>query len=72
MNLVTFVPTPEIIPEVIHKDQFDNIFLALALENKVHLIISGDRHLLDLKICKDIQIVTPNEASGVIETLMTY
>lgn len=71
MNLVTFVPTPEIIPEVIKKDRFDNIFLALALENKARLIISGDRHLLDLKEFKDIQIVMPSEATRVIETLLT-
>ena len=71
MNLVKYVPTPEIIPDVIKKDQFDNIFLALASENKAHLIISGDRHLLDLREYKNIQIVMPSEASRVIETLLT-
>ena len=71
MNLIKFVPTPETIPHVIKKDRFDNIFLALALENKGHLIISGDRHLLDLREYKDIQIVMPSEASRVIETLLT-
>ena len=71
MNLVRFVPTPEIIPDVIKKDQFDNIFLALALENKAHLIISGDLHLLDLREYKTIQIVMPSEATRVIETLLT-
>ena len=70
MNLVTFVPTPEIIPKVISKDPFDNIFLALAWENRVHMIISGDRHLLDFKEYKDIHIVLPSEASTIIETLL--
>jgi putative PIN family toxin of toxin-antitoxin system len=69
MNLVFFVPTPEFIPEQIIEDPFDNVFLALASENKVHLVISGDSHLLDLKEYKGIQIVTPNEACGVIETV---
>jgi len=69
MNLVFFVPTPEFIPEQITEDPFDNIFLALASENNAHLIISGDNHLLDLKQYKGIQIVTPNEACGVIETV---
>lgn len=71
MNLITFMPTPQIIPEVIHEDRFDNIFLALASENKARLIVSGDKHLLDLKVYKNIEIVMPGEASMVIETLLT-
>jgi putative PIN family toxin of toxin-antitoxin system len=71
MNLIKFVPTPETIPQVIKKDPFDNIFLALASENKTHLIISGDGHLLDFREYKTIQIVMPSEASRVIETLLT-
>lgn len=70
MNLVTFVPTPEIIPDVIKNDQFDNTFLALASDNKAHLIISGDRHLLDVREYKAIQIVRPSEATRVIEMLL--
>ncbi len=70
MNLVTFVPTPEFIPRAIHKDLFDNIFLALASENKAHLIISGDKHLIDMKEYNDIQVVTPSEASRLIEVLL--
>jgi putative PIN family toxin of toxin-antitoxin system len=68
MNLIKFVPTPTTIPQVIKKDPFDNIFLALAMENNAHLIISGDRHLLDLWEYKAIQIVMPSEATRVIET----
>jgi len=70
MNLVTFVPTPEIMPDVIKKDPFDNTFLALASDNRAHLIISGDRHLLDVREYKTIQIVRPSEATRVIETLL--
>jgi putative PIN family toxin of toxin-antitoxin system len=70
MNLVLFVPTPEFIPEQIIEDPFDNLFLALASENKVHLIISGDSHLLELKEYNHIQIVTPSEACRVIERLL--
>ncbi len=70
MNLVTFVPTPEFIPRAIHKDLFDNIFLALASENNAHLIISGDKHLLDMKEYNDIQVVTPSETSRLIEVLL--
>ena len=67
MNLVVFVPSPKFIPEEIIEDPFDNLFLALASENKAHLIISGDNHLLDLKEYNHIQIVTPAEARKVIE-----
>jgi len=69
MNLATIVPPPGFIPKAIHEDQFDNIFLALAAEHHVHLIISGDKHPLDLKEYDHIQIVTPSEACRIIKTL---
>jgi len=71
LNLVFFVPTPELIPQEIFEDPFDNFFLALASHNNARLIISGDRHLLDLREYEQIQIVTPSEACQVIETLLT-
>lgn len=71
MNLVLFVPTPEFIPEQVIEDPFDNLFLALASANKAQLIISGDKHLLELEEYNHIQIVTPSEACQVIETLIT-
>lgn len=70
MNIIRYVPTPKTIPHIIKADLFDNIFLALALENKTHLIISGDDHLLAQKKYQGIQIVTPKEAWGVIETVL--
>ena len=71
LNLVTFVPTPVLIPQEIIEDPFDNFFLALASHNHARLIISGDRHLLDLIEYQRIQIVTPSEACQVIETLLS-
>jgi putative PIN family toxin of toxin-antitoxin system len=70
MNLVTFTPNPPDIPQTISDDPFDNIFLALASENKAHLIVSGDHHLLDLKEYNSIQILTPSLAVQVIESLI--
>ena len=70
MNLVIFVPAPQFIPRAIHKDLFDNIFLGLASENKAHLIISGDKHLLDMKEYNDIPVVTPSEATRLVEILL--
>ena len=71
LNLVSFVPTPVLIPREIVEDSFDNFFLALASHNNARLIISGDRHLLDLREYQRIQIVTPSEACQVIQTLLT-
>ena len=70
INLISLVPTPQHIHPVVREDPFDNIFLSLASENKAHMIISGDKHLLDLKEYNDIQIVTPSEAVKVLKTLL--
>jgi hypothetical protein len=70
MNLVTFVPNPPDIPQVISEDPFDNIFLALASENKAHLIVSGDHHLLDIEEYNSIQILTPSLTVQVIESFL--
>ena len=71
MNLVRFVPNPKELPKVIPEDPLDNLFLALASESKAQLIVSGDHHFLGLASHRGIQIVTPNEACKVIETLLT-
>jgi putative PIN family toxin of toxin-antitoxin system len=71
LNLVSFVPTPALIPQKIVEDPFDNFFVALASHNNARLIISGDRHLLDLREYQGIQIVTPSEACQVIQTLLS-
>jgi len=69
MNLLKFVPSPDSIPGAIRKDPFDNVFLALAFKNSALLIISGDKHLLGLEEYKGIEIVSPSEATTVIERL---
>lgn len=43
------------------EDKSDNKFLDCAYEAKADFIISGDRHLLDLKEFQGIKIVTVNE-----------
>jgi putative PIN family toxin of toxin-antitoxin system len=70
MNLSTYVPSPETIPEVIKQDPFDNIFLGLAFENSASLLVSGDKHLLELESYKGIQIVTPSEGVRVISSFI--
>jgi len=71
LNLVAFVPDPESVPSIIEADPFDNLFLALASENGATLIVSGDRHLLDLESFNNIQIVTPSEGVQTISHILT-
>ena len=66
VNLTTYVSSPGTIPDTIKADPFDNLFLGLAGESNASLIVSGDRHLLDLKDYAGIQIVTPSESVNVI------
>ena len=70
MNLITFVADPLSSPPIIPDDPFDNMFLALAFENKAHLIVSGDHHLLNLKEYQSIQILSPSLAVQVIESFL--
>jgi uncharacterized protein len=70
LDLVTFAPDPASVPCVIKADPFDNLFLALAVENKAPLVVSGDRHLLDLETFENIQVVTPSQAVDVILRLL--
>ena len=46
---------------VIKEDPSDNIFLDCALEGKANCIVSGDIHLLKLKIFENIPILTPTQ-----------
>lgn len=70
VNLALFVPGPREMPEEIPVDPFENLFPALAVENKASLIVSGDHHLLDPVKYKNIQIVRPSEACGIVEALL--
>lgn len=47
--------------EVIKDDPTDDKYLECALEGGADFIISGDRHLKDLKIFKGVRIISPAE-----------
>lgn len=53
---------------VIKKDSADNRVLECALEGKANYIVSGDRHLLELKDFRGIQIVTAKEMVDILES----
>ncbi|MEK7207760.1 MAG: putative toxin-antitoxin system toxin component, PIN family [Pseudomonadota bacterium] len=60
--LLTTVVHPAVIAPTILDDPDDDQVLACALAAEAEIIVSGDRHLLDLKEHQGIRIVTAAEA----------
>ncbi|ODS38946.1 MAG: putative toxin-antitoxin system toxin component, PIN family [Candidatus Altiarchaeales archaeon WOR_SM1_86-2] len=57
MSLLAMIIHPQTKVNVVKDDLEDNKFLECALDAGADFIVSGDRHLLDLKIFKGIKIV---------------
>lgn len=53
------IPTPAHGPDIIKTDPDDNKFLSCAIEARAECIVSGDKHLLDLKTFEMVDIITP-------------
>ena len=49
------------LPEPISDDPDDDKFIACAIAGKCKLIVSGDKHLLEVSGFKGIDIITPRE-----------
>ena len=60
------VINPEIKLDVIKSDPDDNKILECAVACGASYIVSGDRHLLELKEYDKIKIITPKAALGLI------
>jgi putative PIN family toxin of toxin-antitoxin system len=60
LQTAEFVTTQEEI-SVIIADPTDNKFLEAAVAGKANLIVSGDRHLLELKSFREVPIITARE-----------
>jgi putative PIN family toxin of toxin-antitoxin system len=58
--------SPETAPRVVVADPDDDHVIAAAVAAKADLVVSGDRHLLDLASHDGIRIVTPAEAVSII------
>jgi len=52
--------------KVIAEDPDDNIVLSTAWEGKANYVVSGDKHLLNLKDFRGIRIVTVKEMLGLL------
>lgn len=57
-NFIITYPTN--VPEIIKEDSFDNQILAIVDAIPIDYIISGDNHLLKIKIYKKVPIITPS------------
>jgi len=59
----TFIEVvPDEVPDVIRDDPDDNVVLACAVAANAQWIVSGDRHLLDLKSYQETTILSPVDA----------
>jgi len=56
-----FVPGQITVAGIIPQDTTDENFLSIALEANADVIISGDKHLLNLGKFKNIPILTPRQ-----------
>ena len=54
------IVSPKNIPDIIKEDRFDNQILAIVNEYIINYIISGDNHLLRIKIFKGIPVISPH------------
>lgn len=57
ISLLAMIIHPRTKVNVVKDDIEDNKFLECALDADADFIVSGDRHLLDLKVFKGIKIV---------------
>jgi uncharacterized protein len=55
------VPGQEDVAGAIPADPTDEIFLSIALDGEARIIVSGDKHFLDLGTYRDIKILTARQ-----------
>ncbi len=69
-SIISFseVVNPDIKLDVIKSDPDDNKILECAVACGAFYVVSGDRHLLDLKEYGKIKIITPKAALDMLKT----
>lgn len=62
-DLAGFTEISDVITDlkVVEEDEDDNKFIACAIAAQSKYIVSGDKHLLDLKKFRSVRIVNPSE-----------
>jgi putative PIN family toxin of toxin-antitoxin system len=61
---------PAVVAGTVSQDPRDEIFLVCAVDSNADCIVSGDRHLIDIKTYKDIPILTVKEFAEKLEKQM--
>ncbi|HUS88390.1 MAG TPA: putative toxin-antitoxin system toxin component, PIN family [Desulfosporosinus sp.] len=61
LNAISYVVTPTVRIRKIKEDPADNKILECALEANADYIISGDSHLLNQKVYRNVKVITPAE-----------
>jgi len=67
LEIVKLYPSEKLPQPVIIEDPPDDKFLACAVSCQALFIVSGDKHLLQLKEFQDILIVSPKEFLNIIK-----
>jgi predicted nucleic acid-binding protein len=66
---MTVITSPVAVPRVVLADRDDDQVIATTVAANAVLIVSGDRHLLELASHQGIRIVTPTVALRLIAAL---
>jgi uncharacterized protein len=56
---LSMIVRPRHTVDVVTRDPTDNLFLEIALQGKCSVLVSGDRHLLNLRRYRRTRILTP-------------
>jgi predicted nucleic acid-binding protein len=57
----------EVSHRIVAADPADDIYLAAATDGLADYVVSGDRHLLDIRVHEGIPVVTPREFLDLLE-----
>lgn len=67
ITLNSYLVEPRKRIRAIKADPYDNKIIECAVAGRAHFIISGDRHLLDLRRYENIEIITPQQFLNIYE-----
>ena len=66
VTLNSYIVEPGIRLEAVSADPTDNKIIECAVAGRAHFIVSGDRHLLDLREYNGVKIITARKFSTII------
>jgi len=61
VTLNSYIVKPVIQLKIVRADPTDNKIIECAIAGQAHFLVSGDRHLLDLKEYRSVKIITPRQ-----------